>query len=104
VLTGVAASGGVVQGRARVVRDPSEVELDDGDILVCETTDPSWISLFMVAGAVVTDHGGMLSHGPIVAREIGIPCVCGTETGSHRIPDGVQLRVDGNKGTVEILG
>lgn len=103
VITGVAASGGVVEGRARVVRDPGETELDDGDILVCETTDPSWVSLFMVAGAVVTDHGGLLSHGPIVARELGIPCVCGTETGSYRIADGAQIRVDGNKGTVELV-
>jgi pyruvate,water dikinase len=104
VITGVAASGGVVEGRARVVRDPGETELDDGDILVCETTDPSWVSLFMVAGGVVTDHGGLLSHGPIVARELGIPCVCGTETGSYRITDGMQLRVDGDRGTVELIG
>lgn len=104
VVTGVAASGGVVEGRARVVRDPNEVELDDGDILVCETTDPSWVSLFLVAGGVVTDHGGLLSHGPIVARELGIPCVCGTETGSHRIQDGQLLRLDGDAGTVEVIG
>jgi phosphohistidine swiveling domain-containing protein len=103
-VTGVAASGGIAEGRARVVRDPAEVDIDDGDILVCETTDPSWVSLFLVAGAVVTDHGGMLSHGPIVAREIGIPCVCGTETGTHRIPDGAQLRVNGDLGTVEVIG
>lgn len=104
VVAGVAASGGVVEGRARVVRDPSEVELDDGDILVCETTDPSWVSLFMVAGGVVTDHGGLLSHGPIVARELGIPCVCGTGSGSHRIQDGQLLRLDGDAGTVEVIG
>jgi phosphoenolpyruvate synthase/pyruvate phosphate dikinase len=60
--------------------------------------------LFMVAGGVVTDHGGLLSHGPIVARELGIPCVCGTETGSYRIADGMQLRVDGDRGTVELIG
>ena len=104
VVTGVAASGGVVEGRARVVRDPAEVDLDDGDILVCETTDPSWVSLFLVAGGVVTDHGGLLSHGPIVARELGIPCVCGTETGSRRIQDGQILRLDGDAGKVEVIG
>lgn len=104
VISGVAASGGVVEGRARVVRDPGEVELDDGDILVCETTDPSWVSLFLVAGGVVTDHGGLLSHGPIVARELGIPCVCGTEDGSHRIQDGQLLRLDGDAGKVEVIG
>lgn len=63
----------------------------------------AWVPLFLVAGAVVTDHGGLLSHGPIVAREIGIPCVCGTEVGSRRIPDGQLIRVDGDRGTVEIL-
>lgn len=104
IITGVAASGGIVEGRARVVRDPSSTELDDGDILVCETTDPSWVSLFLVAAGVVTDHGGMLSHGPIVARELGIPCVCGTENGSYRIEDGQRIRLDGDAGTVEILG
>lgn len=103
-LSGVAASGGVAEGRARVIRDPGNAELDDGDILVCETTDPSWVSLFLVAGGLVTDFGGMLSHGPIVAREIGIPCVCGTEDGSTRIVDGQRIRVDGNAGTVEVLG
>ncbi|TVT52548.1 phosphoenolpyruvate carboxykinase [Amycolatopsis rhizosphaerae] len=102
-VTGVAASGGVAEGRARVVRDPATVELEDGDILVCETTDPSWVPLFLVAAAVVTDYGGMLSHGPIVARELGLPCVCGTETGSARIRDGQRIRVDGDRGIVEVL-
>jgi phosphohistidine swiveling domain-containing protein len=102
-LTGVAASPGVVTGRARVVRDPATTELDEGDILVCETTDPSWVALFLVAGGVVTDYGGLLSHGPIVARELGIPCVCGTEVGSRRIRDGQLIRVDGDAGLVEIL-
>lgn len=102
-VSGVAASGGVVEGRARIVRDPATTELDDGDILVCETTDPSWVSLFLVAGGVVTDHGGMLSHGPIVAREIGIPCICGTTDGSHRIQDGQTVRLDGDRGVVEVI-
>jgi phosphohistidine swiveling domain-containing protein len=102
-VTGVAASPGVVTGRARVVLDPVTTELDEGDILVCETTDPSWVALFLVAGAVVTDYGGLLSHGPIVARELGIPCVCGTEIGSRRIRDGQLIRVDGDAGRVEIL-
>lgn len=102
-ISGVAASGGVVEGRARIVGDPDEIELDDGDILVCETTDPAWVPLFLVAGAVVTDHGGLLSHGPIVARELGIPCVCGTEDGSRRIGEGQLIRVDGDLGTVTVL-
>jgi pyruvate,water dikinase len=82
---------------------PGETELDEGDILFCETTDPGWVSLFLVAGGVVTDFGGLLSHGPIVARELGIPCVCGTEDGSTRICDGQRIRVDGDRGTVEVL-
>lgn len=103
VLRGVAASSGVVEGTVRVVRDPGTDEVDDGDVLVCETTDPGWTSLFMVAGAVVTDFGGMLSHGPIVARELGVPCVCGTRDGSRRLRDGQKVRVDGGSGTVEVL-
>lgn len=103
-ITGVAASGGIVEGRARVVRDPATTDLDDGDILVCETTDPSWVSLFLGAAGVVTDFGGMLSHGPIVARELGLPCVCGTENGSRLIRDGQLIRVDGDHGVVEVLG
>ncbi len=103
VVKGLAASSGVAEGRARVVRDPATAEFDDGDILVCENTDPGWISLFLVAAAVVTDQGGMLSHGPIVARELGLPCVCGTEDGSRRIADGQRVRVDGDAGIVTVL-
>lgn len=104
VLHGVAASSGVVEGTVRVVRDPATAEIDDGDVLVCETTDPGWTSLFMVAAAVVTDFGGMLSHGPIVARELGVPCVCGTRDGSRRLHTGQRVRVDGGTGAVEVLG
>ncbi|KXF55757.1 phosphoenolpyruvate carboxykinase [Rhodococcus sp. SC4] len=103
-LVGVAGSGGVVEGRARVVTDPSDVDLDDGDILVCNATDPGWVGLFMVAGGVVTDLGGMLSHGAIVARELGVPCVCNTKSASTTIADGQMIRVDGTAGTVTILG
>lgn len=103
VLTGVAASSGVVEGTVRVVRDPATAEVADGDVLVCETTDPGWTSLFLVAAAVVTDFGGMLSHGPIVARELGTPCVCGTRDGSRRLRNGQRVRVDGGSGTVEVL-
>jgi phosphohistidine swiveling domain-containing protein len=102
-ISGVAASAGVVEGTVRVVRDPATAEVTEGDVLVCETTDPGWTSLFMVATAVVTDFGGMLSHGPIVARELGVPCVCGTRDGSRRLRDGQRVRVDGGAGTVEVL-
>jgi pyruvate,water dikinase len=99
----VGAGGGVVEGRARVITDPEKTELDEGDLLVCEATDPSWISLFVVAAGVVTDLGGMLSHGAIVARELGIPCVVGTRTASRAIRDGQRIRVDGERGVVELL-
>jgi phosphohistidine swiveling domain-containing protein len=102
-ISGLGAGSGVVEGRARVVRDPGTTELESGDILVCEATDPSWIALFMVAGGVVTDLGGLLSHGAIVAREMGLPCVVGTKAGTRRIRDGQRLRVDGDRGLVEIL-
>lgn len=102
-MTGVGACSGVVEGRARVVTDPDRTELDEGDVLVCEATDPSWISLFVVAAGVVTDLGGMLSHGAIVAREMGIPCVVGTRTASRAITDGRRVRVDGDRGVVELL-
>ena len=103
-IEGVGASGGVVEGRARVVTDPATTELDDGDILVCESTDPSWVSLFLVAGGVVTDLGGLLSHGAIVAREMGLPCVVGTKVGSATVVDGQRVRIDGDAGVVEVLG
>jgi phosphohistidine swiveling domain-containing protein len=102
-LSGVAASSGIVEGRARVVRDPGATELDDGDILVCEATDPGWVSLFLVAGGVVTDLGGMLSHGAIVAREMGLPAVVGTTGATATILDGQRIRVDGTAGVVEVL-
>ena len=101
---GLGAGGGVAEGRARVVTDPATADLDDGDILVCEATDPSWVSLFLVAGGVVTDLGGMLSHGAIVAREMGLPCVVGTKVGSATVLDGQRIRVNGDAGVVEILG
>jgi phosphoenolpyruvate synthase/pyruvate phosphate dikinase len=93
----------VIEGRARVVTDPEKTELEEGDLLVCEATDPGWISLFLVAGGVVTDLGGMLSHGAIVAREMGIPCVVGTRTASRTIRDGQRVRIDGDRGVVTLL-
>jgi pyruvate,water dikinase len=102
-LTGVGASAGVHEGIARVITDPDTVSVDEGDIVVCETTDPSWALIFVSAGALVIDIGGPISHGAIVAREMGIPCVINTRTGTRVIADGDRLRVDGDAGTVEIL-
>jgi pyruvate,water dikinase len=92
-----------VSGRARVVRDPMAADLEEGDILVCATTDPSWTPLFMLAAALVIDTGGAMSHGAIVARELGVTCVINTGTGTRDIPDGAMIAVDGARGTVEIL-
>jgi phosphohistidine swiveling domain-containing protein len=102
-LTGLGASHGVVEGTVRIVRDPADAELDDGEILVCDTSDPSWSTLFLVAGAVVVDVGGPLSHGAIVARELGIPAVINTRNAIHVLKTGDYVRVDGTAGVVKIL-
>ena len=103
LISGIPVSPGVVEGIARVLHDPHSEDLDVDEILVCETTDPSWASFFVVASAVVIDVGGPLSHGAIVARELGIPCVINTRTGTQRIRSGQRVRVDGNAGTIEVL-
>ena len=103
VITGLAVSPGIIEGRARVVLDAATSELEPGEVLVCETTDPSWASLFLVASALVIDIGGALSHGAIVARELGVPCVINTRTGTRRLRTGDLLRVDGNSGAVTVL-
>jgi pyruvate,water dikinase len=103
-LAGAASGGGVVEGRARVILDPNEdVELDEGDILVCRFTDPSWAPLFTLAEALVIDLGSGASHGAVVAREMGIAYVIGTQTGTTAISDGDRIRVDGTRNTVRIL-
>ena len=103
LVKGVAASPGKLTGRARVVRSLSEAsDVDDGDIIVCEMTLPPWVPLFSIAGAFVTDTGGVLSHCAIVAREFGIPAVCGTLFGTNVIQTGQTITVDGDNGTVRI--
>jgi phosphohistidine swiveling domain-containing protein len=104
VLTGVAGSPGVVEGTARVVVDPFDAEpLEPGEVLVCRFTDPSWAPLFSLADALVIDIGAAASHGAIVARELGVPCVIGTGDGTRRIRTGDRVLVDGSAGRVEIL-
>lgn len=102
-LAGVGASPGVVTGRAVVVTDPAEADVDPGEILIAHTTDPSWASLLFLAEALVVDIGGMLSHAAVVAREINIPCVMNTGNGTTAVHNGDTIRVDGDEGTVEIL-
>ncbi|MBA3743069.1 PEP-utilizing enzyme [Sporichthya sp.] len=102
-LTGIGVFGDEdVSGRARVALDPAAVDLEPGDILVCKTTDPSWTPLFLVAEALVIDTGGQMSHGAIVARELGVPCVINTLTGTRDIPDGAHITVNGTTGVVTI--
>jgi rifampicin phosphotransferase len=104
VLAGAPASPGVARGRARVVRDTSQIAaFEPGEILVAPQTDPSWTPLFMVAAGVVVDVGAMGSHAMIVSRELGIPCAAGVGGATARIPDGTLLEVDGSSGKVTVL-
>jgi len=101
---GVAASPGIVTARARVLHDMAEADLlQPGEILVTRTTNPSWTPLFSVASGLVTEVGGSLSHGAVVAREVGIPAVLGVPKATEWIETGQILRLDGSKGTVEVV-
>jgi pyruvate,water dikinase len=100
-LHGIAASSGVVTARARVALTPDDgAEIEPGEVLVAPFTDPGWTPLFTVAGAVVMDLGGLLSHGAIVAREYGIPAVVNTRSATTMLRTGQLITVDGNTGTV----
>jgi phosphohistidine swiveling domain-containing protein len=103
-LSGVAASAGTATGVARVIEHATDChQLEPGEILVCKTTDPSWASVFPLVSALVIDIGGLISHGAIIAREMGIPCVINTRTGTSTIRTGDHLSVDGAAGRVEII-
>jgi pyruvate,water dikinase len=104
VVTGHPCSAGVVTGIARIIPTLDDAgKLQPGDILVCRMTMPAWTPLFGLAGAVVADSGGPLSHCAIVAREYGIPCVAGTVNGTAVLRDGMRVRVDGNAGIVTVV-
>jgi pyruvate,water dikinase len=104
VIKGFAASSGVVEGTARVVKSVQEIgRLQKGDILVCQVTNPTWAPVFQKIAAAVSDIGGSMSHAAIVAREYGLPAVVGTGKATSRIPDGARIRVDGARGIVTIL-
>jgi|GEM_PF-191059 len=103
-IKGIPASPGVVEGEATVVLSPDEFDkVKDGSIMICDMTNPAWVSVFPKLKAVVTDAGGALAHPAIVSREFGIPCVVGTMEGTKMIQDGQRIRVNGNTGSVEIL-
>lgn len=103
MLKGLPTSPGVYEGTAVVVEHPDSAVVNKGDILVARATDPGWTPLFVPAGAVAIEVGGPLIHGSVVARERGIPCVVGINDLMKKIKSGMRLRVDGEKGTVEIL-
>jgi phosphohistidine swiveling domain-containing protein len=104
ILTGVPLSAGVAEGPALVLTDPnSEVPATDGYILVCPSTNPSWVPLFARARGLVMETGGVLSHGAIVAREFGLPAVAGLPDVTRRFHTGQRLRIDGGSGTVAVI-
>lgn len=103
VLAGTGVSSGVVEGTARVVRDPRETVLEAGEILVAPSCDPGWTPLFRNAGGLVAEVGGRMTHGALVAREYGLPAVMSVPGATKRIETGRRIRVDGNRGTVEPL-
>jgi rifampicin phosphotransferase len=102
-LAGLAVCGGAVEGRARVVLDIAQAELEPGDVLVTAYTDPSWSPLFPVLAGLVTEVGGLMTHGAVIAREYGLPTVVGVESATRLIADGRRIRVHGSDGYVEIL-
>jgi pyruvate,water dikinase len=104
VLHGVAASAGIATGAARVIlRTDTEEQVQAGEILVAPFTDPGWTPYFVPAAGIVTEQGGLLSHGSIIAREYGIPAVVNVPAATRIIRTGQRLRVDGNRGVVTIL-
>ena len=102
-LVGLPVSAGTVEGRARVILDMAEADLEAGDILVTAYTDPSWSPLFVAITGLVTEVGGLMTHGAVIAREYGLPAVVGVEHATRLIRDGQRIRVNGTDGYVEIL-
>jgi rifampicin phosphotransferase len=102
-LAGLAVSAGTVEGRARVVLDPAKADLEAGDVLVTAYTDPSWTPLFLAVAGLVTEVGGLMTHGAVIAREYGVPAVVGVEHATRLIRDGQRIRVHGRDGYVELL-
>jgi phosphoenolpyruvate synthase/pyruvate phosphate dikinase len=102
-LTGVPVSAGTIEGRARVIKDIGHADIEAGDILVTTYTDPSWTPLFLAINGLVTEVGGLMTHGAVIAREYGLPAVVGVEHATDLIRDGQRIRVHGTDGYVEIL-
>ncbi|MGQ9009817.1 phosphoenolpyruvate synthase [Bacillus stercoris] len=102
-IAGLPVSSGVIEGRARVILNMEDADLEDGDILVTSFTDPSWTPLFVSIKGLVTEVGGLMTHGAVIAREYGLPAVVGVENAAKLIKDGQRIRVHGTEGYIEIL-
>ncbi|HFO0457524.1 MULTISPECIES: phosphoenolpyruvate synthase [Bacillus cereus group] len=103
VIAGLPVSSGVVEGRARVILNMEEANLEEGDILVTAFTDPGWTPLFVSIKGLVTEVGGLMTHGAVIAREYGLPAVVGVENATKLIKDGQRIRVHGTEGYIEVL-
>jgi pyruvate,water dikinase len=103
VIVGSPVSPGMVEGVVHVVLDPHRSQLAPGEILVCPGTDPAWTPLFMAAGGLITEVGGMMTHGSVVAREYGIPAVVGVHQATTRLKDGQKIRLDGTAGKILLI-
>lgn len=102
-IAGLSVSSGVVEGRARVILNMEEANLEEGDILVTAFTDPGWTPLFVSIKGLVTEVGGLMTHGAVIAREYGLPAVVGVENATKLIKDGQRIRVHGTEGYIEVL-
>lgn len=102
-IVGLPVSSGVIEGRARVILNMEDANLEDGDILVTAFTDPSWTPLFVSIKGLVTEVGGLMTHGAVIAREYGLPAIVGVEDATKLIKDGQRIRVNGTEGYIEIV-
>lgn len=102
-IAGLAVSSGIVEGRARVILNMEDADLEEGDILVTTFTDPSWTPLFVSIKGLITEVGGLMTHGAVICREYGLPAVVGVENATKLIKDGQRIRVNGTDGYIEIL-
>lgn len=103
MMIGLPVSSGIIEGRARVILNIEEANLESGDILITTFTDPSWTPLFVSIKGLVTEVGGLMTHGAVIAREYGIPAVVGVENATKIIKDGQQIRINGTEGYIELL-
>lgn len=102
-IVGLPVSSGVIEGRARVILNMEEANLEEGDILVTAFTDPGWTPLFVSIKGLITEVGGLMTHGAVIAREYGLPAVVGVENATRLIKDGQRIRVHGTEGYIEVL-